>query len=378
MKLIVSKAVIEGAAKMLSKVINKKNPLPILGDILCDVKDNQMRMTASDSEVIMSMSIKLDTQEGDGSFCVSADLLRNALSQLPEQPVTIIVTTDGDMKFTLQHQSGSAFFPLDDADTYPLPMDEKYNDAIDAMKGQWLIDALKRCLWAAADDELRPIMCGVCFSLSDGNLDIVASDGHALAKSRYSVIAQVNQACEASFIIPKKVAKILSDVTTTDAKIEWNDCWAHVNVGLCDVTFRLIEGKYPNYNSVIPEDQPLCAIVPRAFIMNSIRKVIPFALDNCGSKLLRMSFEKDKLTLEGQNLDFQMGAHDTMTIDYPYKPIEIGVNGSTLITIMSKLIGRDVCVNMSDETRAITIEPSEQYDDSEVTMLIMPMLLSNE
>lgn len=379
MKIIVSKSVIEGAANMLSKVINAKNALPILADILCEVKDKKMQMTASDSEVIMSMSIELETQEGEGRFCVGADLLRNALGQLAEQPVTIFATTESDMKFTLQHSTGETFFPLENADEYPLPMAEKYNETLDTLKGQWLTDALKRCLWATANDDLRPIMCGVYFALKDGYLDIVASDGHALVKSHYSVIDQVALNRIGSFIMPKKVAKILGDVTTTDAKVEWNDRWAHVNVGLCDVTFRLIEGKYPNYNSVIPEDQQLCAIVPRAFIMNSIRKVIPFALDNCGSKLLRMSFEKDKLTLTGENFDFQMGAHDTMTIDYPHSPIEIGVNGSTLLTIMAKVCsGQEVCVNMTDASRAITIEPSEQDDDCEVTMLAMPMMLTGE
>ena len=377
MKLIVSKAAIEGAANMLSKVINPKNALPILGDILCDVKDKTLTMTASDSEVILTTSIALDTQEGEGRFCVGAELLRNALSQLAEQPVTILATTESDMVFRLQHQSGEAFFPLESADEYPLPMAEKYNETLESLKGQWLTDALKRSLWATANDDLRPIMCGVNFALKDGWLDIVASDGHALVKSHYSVIDQVAENRIGSFIMPKKVAKILSDITTTDARIEWNDRWGHVRVGLCDVSFRLIEGKYPNYNSVIPDDQPLCAIVPRAFMMNSIRKVIPFTTENNGSRMLRMAFEADKLTLTGEDHDFAMGAHDTLTVDYPHSPITIGVSGSTLLTIMAKVTsGQEVCVNMTDPSRAITIEPSEQDDDCEVTMLTMPMLLN--
>ena len=377
MKLIVSKTAIESAAVLLSKVINAKNALPILGDILCEVKQQQMVMTASDSEVIVTTTVPLDTMEGEGRFCVGATQLKDALSQLAEQPVTIIATTESDMRFTLQHSTGETYFPLESADEYPLPMGEKYNETLEDLKGEWLRDALKRSLWATADDDLRPIMCGVDFALKDGYLDIVASDGHVLVKSKYNVIDKVALNRIGSFIMPKKVAKILGDVTGTDpVTMEWNDRWAHVHLWQCDITFRLIEGRYPNYDAIIPEDQPLTAIVPRAFMLNSIRKVIPFTTDNCGSKLLRMSFESGKLTLTGEDCDFSMGATDTMTVDYPHSPITIGVSGSRLLTIFAKLDGQEVCMNMTDTSRAMVIEPNEQQDDFDVLMLAMPMLLN--
>ena len=119
MKIIVSKSAIDGAVKNLSKVINKRNALPILGDILCEVKDQKMVMTGSDSEVIIITSIPLDMQDGEGKFCVGAKHLKDALSQLQEQPVTISVNTDSDMRLTIHHQTGEIFFPADSPDEYP-------------------------------------------------------------------------------------------------------------------------------------------------------------------------------------------------------------------------------------------------------------------
>ncbi len=376
MKIIVSKAAIEGAATMLSKVINLKNALPILGDIMCEVKGQEMLMTASDGEVTMSTTIALETAEGEGRFCVTAEKLKDALSQLAEQPVTILATTESDMMFRLQHSTGETFFPLENADEYPLPMAEKYNETLDELQGQWIIDALKRTLWATASDDLRPVMNGVYFGLDEGYLDIVASDGHVMVKSRYSVIDKVKMNRIGSFIMPKKVAKILSEIISGDAvTIEWNERWAHVHLWNYDITFRLIEGKYPNYNSIIPDNQPLMAVVPRALMVSAIRKVLPFT--NTSSMMLRMSFDTNLLTLSGDDYDFSQGATDKITVEYAGEPIAIGVKGSGLLTMFAKLNGQEVDVHMTDPSRAIVITPSEQPEDCEILMLTMPMLISD-
>ena len=116
MQLTVKKSAIESAAKILSKVIVTNNPLPILADILCEVSDNQMKMTASDSEIDITATVELETMEGDGRFCVNADNLIDGLAQLPEQTITIIATTESDNRFTIRHDSGETFFPIESAD----------------------------------------------------------------------------------------------------------------------------------------------------------------------------------------------------------------------------------------------------------------------
>lgn len=379
MKIIVSKSSLEDAVKNLCKVINQKNALPILGDILFDVneKAKTVKLTASDAEVIMTREISLSECEGGGKFCVDATRLKDALGGLSEQPVTILATTESDQRFTIQHASGEKYFPLEGADEYPMPTEEKYNETLDGLRGEWLRDAMKRSLWATADDDLRPVMNGVSFALVDGNLDIVASDGHVLVKSQYHIEADEKR-CGA-FIMPRKVAKILGDIAEEGdfISIEWNDRWAHIDLLGMDIAFRLIEGKYPNYNAIIPKDQPLCAMVDRSRLLNGLNKVIPFTTDNQGAKMVRMHFEGEELKMSGEDYDFSTGATDSMAIDYEGDTIEIGVSGRRLKTVLQKIGGQEVCISMQSPDRAIVIEPGQQEDAYDVLMLAMPMMLSD-
>jgi DNA polymerase-3 subunit beta len=379
MKIIVSKSSLEDAVKNLYKVINPKNALPILGDILFDVNEKAKiaRLTASDSEVIMTREIGLSECEGGGKFCVEATRLKDALGGLSEQPVTILATTESDQRFTIQHSSGETYFPLEGADEYPMPTEEKYNETLGGVKSEWMRDAMKRSLWATDDNDLRPVMNGVSFALVDGNLDIVASDGHVLVKSQYHI--EVDEKRCGSFIMPRKVAKILGDIAEEDhyVDIDWNDSWGHIELTEMDITFRLIEGKYPNYNSIIPKDQPLCATVDRSRLLNGLHKVIPFTTDNQGAKMVRMHFEGEELKTSGEDYDFSTGATDSMAIDYEGDTIEIGVSGSRLKTILQKIGGQEVCISMRDYSHAIVIEPSEQEDAYDMLMLAMPMMLND-
>lgn len=376
MKIIVNRALLGEAANLLARVINPKNALPILGDVLFDVKDNEVTLTASDLEVTLSTTIGLDTMEGDGRFCVSAKDLSTALAELTDEKVTIIATLESDNRFTLQHNSGETYFPIDNADEYPLPKQEKVSEPV-TLKGHQVKEALKRSLWATATDDLRPIMNGVCFALKDGWLDIVTSDGHVLVKSRINAIEGAKITDEFRMIIPKKAATLLGGVLSGDpVKVSWNEHSCRMEFWPYTLDMRLVEGKYPNYNSIIPEDQPLTAIVPRAFALCSLKKVVPFSADNNGSHMVRMSLTKDRMKLTAEDFDFAKGSHDSFYVEYPHEDIEIGVSGSRLAAILSKLSGGEMRMCLTDPSRAMTFEPSEQDEDCEVLMLAMPMLLN--
>ena len=167
MKLIISKSALEMAVKNICRVINSKNALPILGDVLCMVDEEKqtITMTGSDSEAWLTYQLALQGCEGGGRFCIGADLLRDALSELPEQPVTILATTESDMKFRLQHESGETILPLDNADEYPTPRH------LEASRTEWTLESgmlkrvLKRSQFACANDDLRPVMNGMYFDL---------------------------------------------------------------------------------------------------------------------------------------------------------------------------------------------------------------------
>lgn len=210
----------------------------------------------------------------------------------------------------------------------------------------------------------------------DDNLDIVANNGSVLSKSRiYTVEGHADD--KRSMIIPRKAVSILNSMPLKigDATIIISE--RNADITCCGYTlgFRHIEGKYPNYNSVIPEDQPLTAKISRAWLVSAIRKVAPFANDS--SNMIVMNFTKNKLTVSGDDFDLSMGATDEINIEYDKEPIAIGVKASPLLEALAQLPGQELYWNMTDPSRAITLEPCEQPDEVEITMLTMPMLLSD-
>ena len=377
MKIIVSKLALEQAVVLLQKVINTKNALPILGDIMCMVNDQKLTMIASDSEVTMTTELTLEDHEGDGMFCVDGKKLKEALSQLTEQPLTILAKTESDMTMTIEHSSGETYFPIESADEFPLQPENRYTETLEDMDGSQIRDALKRSLWATGTNDLRPTMYGVNFALNDGWLDIVASDGHTLVLSKYNVIDKVKVNRCGSFIMPKKVANIvMANAGADPMDIEWNTTCGHVKMWNCDIIFRLIDGKYPNYRSIIPEDQTMRARVQRGALMNSLKNVIPFTSDS--SCMIRLDFEASELTISGDDYDFGMGASNKISIDeFAAEPFSIGLKGSTLLNIIQKMDGTEVYLNMKDPSHAITIEPAKPIEGQEILMLQMPMILND-
>ena len=371
MKLTVNRALFASVVKPLAQVINTKNVLPILGDMLFEVKDCNLTLTASDSEVTMSTTIPLDTMEGEGRFCVPADKLTAALAEVMDEKVTIVATTESDNRFTLQHSKGETYFPLESADEYPLPATEAMNKPAHT-DSKLVSDALKRALWATAHDELRPQMEGVCFSVENDMLDIVASDGHVLVKTSVNDITDADK--NMRIIVPKKAATVLAKVLSVGPlDISYNATSCRFTFTPFTLTATLTDGKYPNYNSVIPKDQPLMATASRIGVLSSLKAILPFSPDS--SKLTRLHFKDNRLTIAAEDYDMATGATSSVSVDYPHDELAIGVSGVRLATILSKLTTNEVFIHLNDPSTAIVIEQEDTDDDCDVTMLTMPMII---
>ena len=378
MKLIVSKTAIEMAVKNICRVINAKNALPILGDILCMVDEQQktITMTGSDSEAWLHYKVQLQECEGGGSFCIGADLLRDALAELSEQPVTILATSESDMKFRLQHESGETELPLEASDEYPTP---RWFEA--GERTEWTLQTgmvkrvLKRSMFATANDDLRPVMNGVYFDQVDGTLNVVASDGHVLIRNAEQV-EQTNGA----FIMTKKAANLLPTLLDTgdeECKVEFDERLVSIECGLMTFVFLMVNGKYPNYMSVIPQDAPYSLQADRAALLKAVRNVAHFT--NSSSRLVRLDISSNQnMTLYGEDFDFSTQANDRIDIDYSdAKDMTIGVKADSIIDELSRIVEKTVCIHFTDPSRAVTIVPVDPlYQGEEITMLLMPMMVN--
>ncbi|MEE1139809.1 MAG: DNA polymerase III subunit beta [Prevotella sp.] len=374
MRFTVSSTALSSKLNALAKVINSKNSLPILADFLFDIQDNVLYLTASDSENVINTQMELTESDANGRFAINNHDLLEAIKGFSEQPITFDVNLQDNIA-KISYQNGLFSLPVENADEYPQsqPITEGINTI--AMPSNVLADNINRSLFATAQDELRPVMNGIYFDLTPEHLAVVASDGHKLVRNK---VFTVQSEQPASFILPKKPAGLLKNLLQKDGgdvEIKFNERNAEINYGDGRLSCRLIEGRYPNYNSVIPQNNTNTLTVDRLALLAALRRVQPFANDS--SNLIRFHVEGSTLQLDAEDFDFSKTATERMICDYNGQPMSIGFKGSAFIEILTNFDCEEVIIQLADPSRAGLVIPSEQPEGQDVLMLMMPMLLND-
>jgi DNA polymerase-3 subunit beta len=374
MRFTVSSTALSSKLVALSKVINSKNALPILGDFVFDVSGQTLRLTASDSENTMQTAVELNESDGEGRFAIGNHDLLEAVKGFSEQPIIFDVDQQTNIA-KISYQNGLFSLPIENADEFPVPQSVGEQASTIVISNALLSENINRSIFATAQDELRPVMNGIYFDLTTEWLGVVASDGHKLVRNR---IYSVRSEQPASFILPKKPAGLLKNLLGKDGgdvTIRFDERNAEINYGDGIIICRLIEGRYPNYNSVIPQNNPNELRVDRNSLLAALRRVQPFANDS--SNLIRFKVEGSVLQLDAEDYDFSKTATERMTCDYNGQPMSIGFKGSSFIEVLSNFDCPEVVIQLADPSRAGLVLPSEQPEGEDVLMLMMPMLLND-
>ena len=370
----ISSTTICNRLQTLNKVINSKNSLSILDSILFELQDNILKMTASDGDITLVSSLEVNAAEGSGKFALNATQIINGLKEISDQPVKITIN-DQDFKVIIKYQNGKCEFNGQSGEDYPIMKGVSEGAQTVKIENNALFNGINKSLFATADDELRPVMNGVFFDIMPDNITFVASDGHKLVRNRnYAVHGE--QAT--SFILPKKPAKTLKDILVKDDSeviIKLDENIAEISVENYVLSCRLIEGRYPNYNSVIPKDNPFKIRIDRQAMIGALRRVLPFASES--SQLIRLHIEPNKLELTSEDVDFATSAKEQIVCDYSGQTMSIGFKGSSLQEILNNLESEQVVIELADPSRAGLIVPETQPENEDVLMLIMPMLLND-
>ena len=375
MKFVISSTELLGHLSSVSKVISSKHTLPILDNFLFTLKDSELVITATDLETTMITRIELDNVEGEGSLALEARRLTNMLKEFPEQPLTFeanleslnvdILTENG--KFSIVGQVG---------EDYPeLPKIVEEDSKSIKITASMLSLGISKTIFATAEDELRPVMNGVFVDISQENIKFVASDSHKLVRyTRNDIKTDV----ESKFIIPKKPASLLksilpSDDTEIEIKADKNNAFFTING--YQLICRLVEGEYPNYSTVIPNESPNKVIVDRNSVANTIKRVAVFS--NQASNLVKLKLSANEMTVSAQDIDFSISAFEKINCQYDGDEIEIGFKSVFLIEILSNLSSANVVFELLDSSRAGLILPIEKNnEDEDELMLLMPMKVS--
>lgn len=374
MRFTLSSTALSSRIAALSRVINSKNSLPILGDFVFDIQGNNLTITASDSENTMYMTMELIETDGDGQFAINSQNLQEAVKGFSEQPITFDVNQNENIA-KISYQNGLFSLPVENADEYPQPQQVSESATTITIPNALLADNINRTLFATAQDELRPVMNGIYFDLTPDCLAVVASDGHKLVRNK---IYTIKSDTPASFILPKKPAGLLKNLLGKDGgdvTIRFDERNAEINYGTGTISCRLIEGRYPNYNSVIPQNNPNEIRVDRNGLLAALRRVQPFA--NGSSNLVRFHVEGGTLQLDAEDYDFSKNATEKMSCEYNGQAMSIGFKGSSFIEILSNFECQEVIIQLADPSRAGLVLPSEQPEGQDVLMLMMPMLIND-
>uniref|UniRef100_UPI003563CAF9 DNA polymerase III subunit beta n=1 Tax=Segatella copri TaxID=165179 RepID=UPI003563CAF9 len=375
MRFTVSSSALSSKLNMLAKVIGSKNSLPILDCFLFQVANGEMSITASDSNNVIKSTLALTDHDGEGEFCVPNRVILDALKELPEQPLHFDVDAAGEaVAIKIVYQNGLYNFTGQSAEEYPRT--QSMNDACTtvSLPTEMLINNISRSLFATANDELRPVMNGIYFDLTADALAIVASDGHKLVRSKNFTIKSESPS---AFNLPKKPASLLKNILSKDgddAIIKFDDRSAEIQFTDGVMRCRLIDGRYPNYNSVIPNN-PNEVTVDRRGLQSALRRVLPFASES--SQLIRFHIESGRFEVSSEDIDFSTSAKEQLSCEYTGSPISIGFKGSSLMEILSNLTSDNIIIQLADPSRAGIIVPAEQPENEDILMLIMPMLLND-
>ena len=372
MKFNVSSTKLFAQLQAVSRVIASKNSLQILEDVLFDLQGEQLTLTASDGETTIRTTLTVENPQGEGKVAFGARLLLDTLKEFPEQPLTFLID-DQNFGLNITSANGTYSFVGANGQEYPeMPAEEGENTL--TMPANVLLDAINKTIFCTADDELRPVMNGIFFDLAEDKITLVATDAHRLV--RY-INTSVHVPQATNFILPKKPAMLLRQVLakeTEDVLITFGQKNAKFAFGQTVIVCRQIEGRFPNYNAVIPQNNQNKVIVDRQTIVNACKRVAVFA--NTGTSLLKLALSENQIKISAQDIDFSTSAEETIACDYSGMPMAIGFKAPFLIEILSSIASQDVILELADPARAGLILPAENEENQELLILLMPMLLN--
>lgn len=374
MKFVVSSSALLSHLQAISRVINPKNNIPILDCFLLELEDNVLTITAADAETRLETKLEVSELSEPGSLAINAKNLLEPLRELPDQPLTIDVNLETLEVFIFYH-NGKYNFVGQKSDEFPTPKKLKDSAISMVLPAEVLFNGINRTIYATAEDELRPVMNGIYFDITDENITFVASDGHKLVRI---INTAVKGDGRASFILPKKAALLLRSLLpkeSGDVEIIFDENNAYVKMSNNILICRFVEGRFPNYNSVIPQNNPNNVTLDRVSFLNALKRVSVFS--NPASSLVKLQMSQDKIIVSAQDIDFQTSAEEVIPSQYNGNVMSIGFKAVFLIDILSNIPATDVTLELSDPSRAGIIFPVENEEDEDVLSLLMPMMLND-
>ena len=372
MRFIVSTSTLLKHLQAVSGALSNSAVLPILENFLFEIKDANLTISATDLQTSMTTSLAVESKEG-GKIAVPSKILLDTLKTLAEQPISFSVD---DKTFAIEISAGDGKYRLsgENGEDFPkIPMVDNASSV--NLPASVLAEAINKTIFAVSNDELRPAMTGVFCQLTPQNVTFVATDAHKLVRYRRN---DAKADAATSFILPKKALNLLKSALPTEdlnVSIEYNSTSAFFKFANIHLICRLIDERYPDYEAVIPQNNPNKLTLDRSLFLNCLKRVVIFA--NKTTHQVRLKITGSELNISSEDIDFANEAHERIGCQYDGEDMEIGFNAKFLIEMLNNLSGEEITIEMSTPNRAGILFPSIKDENEDILMLVMPVMLNN-
>ena len=377
MRFIVQSQLLLKSLQTISGVLNANSTLPILENFLFEFTEDKLVVTASDLETTMTVRIPLDSETlgeaQEGKMAIPAKKLLESLKTFADIPLVFNINEE---TFMVEITAGEGKYKLSGQNAEEFPQVPVLEDTTKTeISSSIIANAINKTLFATGNDELRPVMSGIFCELTPDDITFVATDAHKLVRYKRTDAKAENAA---SFILAKKpLTQLKNSLTNKDVPvlIEYNQRNALFTFENIELVCRLIDGKYPNYEAVIPRENPNKLTIDRISFLNAIRRVAIFA--NQSTHQVRLKLSGKEMVISAEDLDYSNEAKERLTCSYDGEPIEIGFNSRFLQEMLNNIDNEMVKLEMSQPNRAGILSPLDNENkDEDILMLVMPVMLN--
>ena len=370
MKFIISSSELLRNLQILGSILNTNNTLPILDNFLFDIKESDLIITSSDLETSLSSKILIESTI-TVNIAVPAKLLIDILKSLPDQPLTFSMN---DNILEINSNNGKYALSYMDGDEFPKSLIIEDAKEI-SFSSKILLNIINSTIFASGNDDLRPVMSGVFFQMSNDKSCFVATDAHKLVKYERNDIKSDNAV---EFIVPNKPLNILKSILPDkeeNVRVLYNNANAIFSFSTFTMICRLIDGKFPNYEAVIPKENPNVLEIDRLQLLNSTKRASIFSSKTTNQ--VKFEIKGNLLKISAEDLDFNNKAEETLECNYNGDDIAIGFNSRFIVEMLNNLSSELIQIELSSPNRAGLISPLHENDSkAKVTMLVMPIMLN--
>ncbi|MDR0830599.1 MAG: DNA polymerase III subunit beta [Prevotellaceae bacterium] len=376
MNLTFSRKELLGRMNYVGKVINTKTPIPLLENYLFKIEEGLLTIIASDLETTISATMPIEYKGTKLSLAVPKKLQEMLAARYEPNVVVVIDGETLEISLKTDNYNGkcSGISVGEDGEDFPKPKELDETNHSFELVGSVLLSGITKTKFAVATEEARPAMTGILFDIVPDSLTFVGTDAHKLAK--FSITGQ-SLGFTDSFILPQKPASFIKDIipdSDETVKISFDEKNIHFDLPDCSIKCRRIEGRYPNYNTVIPKDNPFKVVVDRETLLNAVKAVSLSGNENTG--LVKIKLIENIIELSSQDLDFSTSADENIACQYTGDEMEIGFKAKLLEEILNNIRCAQVQIELANAAKAGILVPVENEENEDLVMLLMPMFLN--